>query len=226
MIPIFIPYRNRPDLLRKAVDSVPLRENSWQVKVINNSDGPLPKNLCAGEINPPVPLTFAQTQNWILKLAEEEWKVPFFLWMHSDAEAEEYSIEQLIHFAEQCQYQERRWSVIFTNYDSLAACNVSAFRAVGGWDTMLSWYASDNDMYRRLRLAGYEMIESGLPVKHTPSQTLNSDPKIKRCVDLEIPFRESYYKAKHGGVPGHETFLTPFNDPTEVRLCTTPQREK
>lgn len=211
MIPIFIPYRNRPDLLCKAVDSVPVCERRWQVEVINNSDGPLPENLCSGEINPPVPLTFAQTQNWILKLSEEEWKVPFFLWMHSDAEAEEGSIEQLIHLAEQCQYQERKWAVIFTNYDSLAACNVAAFRAVGGWDTMLPQYYSDNDTYRRLKLSGFELIESGLPVKHTPSQTINSDPFLLYANGVTFPIYGKYYSDKWGGVPGEETFKLPFD---------------
>ena len=73
------------------------------------------------------------------------------------------------------------------------------------------WYCADNDCYRRLRLAGYPTLESNLPVKHTPSQTLNSDPLIRRQVDLEIPFRGSYYRAKWGGRPGSEAFIVPFN---------------
>ena len=82
--------------------------------------------------------------------------------------------------------------------------------AIGGWDTMLTWYLADYDCYRRLRLAGYPTLESHLPVKHSPSQTLNSDPLIRRQVDLEVPLREAYYRAKWGGNPGHETFDVPW----------------
>lgn len=216
MIHIYIPFVNRPDLLKKAVDSVPViggwrdwQLNYLQVEVINNSGKPLPDDINARESNPPVPLTFAQSQNWMLRISED-FLEPFYIFMHSDAEAGEGTVQKLIELAHSLTNEGRKWGVIFTNYDALAAFNTAAFREVGGWDTELSWYHSDTDMYRRLELAGYELIESGLPVNHTPSQTLNSDPEIKRRVDLMFPFRVFYYRAKHGGDPGHETFLTPF----------------
>jgi hypothetical protein len=105
----------------------------------------------------------------------------------------------------------RKWGTLFSAYDALAAFNTEAFREVGGWDTLLEWYASDCDMYRRVKLAGYELVESNLPVKHEPSQTLNADPEIKRRVDLMFPFREYYYEQKWAGKPGRERFSTPFN---------------
>jgi hypothetical protein len=214
VIPIFVPYVNRPDLLKRAVESVPLSDK-WQVEVINNSGKPLPEDIYAGDINPPVPLTFAQTQNWMLKLASrwiyKDQAVPFYLFMHSDAEAAPGTVEGLELMARSLTANQYKWGVIFTAYDALAAFNTAAFREVGGWDTFLEWYCSDNDMYRRLRLAGYECIDSGLPVKHMPSQTLNADPEVARRVNLMYPCREAYYAAKWGGSPGNETFLMPFN---------------
>ena len=213
MIPIFIPYVNRPDLLKKAVDSVSISED-WQAEVINNSGAPLLGDLCYGECNPPVPLTFAQTQNWMLKLAEDWYgpgtPAPFYLFLHSDAEAESDTVQRLVAMANAFTIQNRKWGAIFTNYDALAAFNTAAFREVGGWDTFLEWYCADNDMYRRIRLAGYEILESNLPVKHEPSQTLKSDPEIHRRVDLMIPCRTAYYRAKWGGDPGRERFTAPF----------------
>jgi hypothetical protein len=210
-IPLFIPYVNRPDLLERAVRSVQCR--GVEVNIINNSDGPsigIP-GMEFIQRRPPVPLTFTQTQNWMLNIAEGDSDYgEFYLFMHSDAEAGEGTVQKLIELAQSLTNEGRKWGVIFTNYDALSVFNTASFREVGGWDPELCWYASDCDMYYRLKLAGYELIESGLPVNHTPSQTLNSDPEIKRRVDLMFPFRVSYYRAKHGGDPGHETFLTPF----------------
>ena len=82
-IPVFIPYVNRLDLLQKAIASVP-RRLTTEPLVINNSDSPL--TVPCHIVIPPVPLTFAQTQNFMLKIAIDR-HVPFYLFMHSDAEA-------------------------------------------------------------------------------------------------------------------------------------------
>jgi hypothetical protein len=174
--------------------------------IINNSEAPL-DYPCV--LDPPVPLTFAQTQNWMLKMSEDD---SFYLFMHSDAEAEPGTILHLIELAEKLTAEGRKWGAIFTAYDALAAFNTEAFQSVGGWDTFLEWYAADNDMYHRLRLAGYEMIASDLPVKHDPSKTLQSDPLVHLKVNLMMPCRESYYRAKWGGNPGDERFTVPFGE--------------
>ncbi len=205
MIPIFIPYVNRPDLLERAVASVG-RINEAQTLVLNNSGSEL-KILYSR--TPPVPLTFAQTQNWMLAIAEEL-NAPFYLFMHNDAEAVGDTVQRLVAMANAFTIQKRKWGVIFTAYDALAAFNTAAFREVGGWDQFLEWYHSDNDMYRRLRLAGYETIDSNLPVNHTPSRTLNSDPEIALKVSLMYPCRVAYYRSKWGGDAGAEKFDTPF----------------
>ena len=205
-IPVFIPYVNRLDLLQKAVASVP-RQLTPEPLVINNSDSPL--TVPCRIVIPSVPLTFAQTQNFMLKISMDR-HVPFYLFMHSDAEAVGDTVQRLVAMAKAFTIQNRKWGVIFTNYDALAAFNTAAFRKVGGWDTMLSWYLSDCDMYRRLRLAGYELLESNLPVRHEPSQTINADPAIKRNVEMEVPFRQAYYRTKWGGPNEHEIFDVPW----------------
>jgi hypothetical protein len=50
---------------------------------------------------------------------------------------------------------------------------------IGEWDTVLPQYFSDCDYYRRVQLAGFELIETGLPVIHVDkgSNTLRSDPR-------------------------------------------------
>ncbi len=209
VIPIFIPYVNRPDLLNLAIASVPdsRKDRLTQLIVINNSGIDLLGSECSGYTNPPVPLSFSQTQNWMLKIAME-WMAPFYLFMHSDASCEPWVVDTLIQTAEE---QTEPWGAIFTAYDALATYNTEAFKAIGGWDTNLVWYGAEQDAYHRLRLAGYPTRETGLPVKHDPSQTMKADPAIHRAVNLGAAFRDFYYIQKWGGLPGHEQFQAPFN---------------
>ena len=207
---VFIPYVNRPDLLKKAVDSVPLSEH-WRVEVINNSDESVNHKRAQGHLIPSHPLTFAESQNWMLHLVHVAWNFPFYLFMHSDAEAGEGTIQKLFDMASIVQNSGAKWGAIFTAYDALAAYSTEAMQAIGGWDENLPWYLSDCDVYRRLRIAGYPTLESGLPVEHTPSQTLNSDPEIARKVAEDTPKWRAYYHAKWGGDNEHERFSVPFN---------------
>jgi hypothetical protein len=55
------------------------------------------------------------------------------------------------------------------------------------------------------------MVESGLPVKHEPSQTIKSNPFLNHVNGITFPIYARYYNEKWGGEPGHETFDTPFN---------------
>jgi hypothetical protein len=219
MIPLFIPVVNRMDLLDKAIRST--WKSGVETIVINNSnEWSIPCATATTVYEPPVPLTFAQSQNFMLRQAlgydyihgrSESVKHPFYLFMHNDSEAGEGTVQKLVAMANAYTIQKRNWGVIFTAYDALAAFNTKAFQQIGGWDQNLEWYHGDTDIYRRLRLAGYEMLESNLPVKHEPSQTLNSDPMISMKVNLMFPCRVNYYRAKWGGDAGNETFITPFN---------------
>lgn len=205
-IPVFIPFVNRPDLLIRAVDSVPLDER-WQVEVINNSGTTLPDDICAGECNPPVPLTASQSLNWMQDLAHH-FEAPFYFFMHNDAEAPEGAFDTLYKMA--VERLNDKWAVIFTFYDALAVFNTAAFDAVGPWDQNLPQYYTDNDMYRRLRIAGWPTLESHIQTIHHGSQTINSDPIRKLYNNISFPIYLRYYKEKWGGEPGSEKFSTPF----------------
>lgn len=219
-IPVFIPYVNRPDLLRRAIDSVPRRLTTTPC-VINNSGSREPVNTAAlgcNVIHPCVPLSFAQTQNLMLNHAKAE-KLPFYMFLHSDAEAGPESVWKLYQAAvSEC--SRRKWGALFTNYDALAAFSTAAFAEIGGWDTALEWYHSDADVYRRLRLAGYPTIETGLPVVHEPSQTLKSDPLVRLRVDVMMPCRQEWYRRKWGGDIGNEIFDKPFNGQFDAQTET------
>lgn len=210
-ISAFCPVVNRPDLLENVI--VACAKVGITLKVIDNS--PLGIAVAGAErIHPLVPLTFSQSMNLEFDLASHE-GAAFFLHMHSDAIIPDGAIERLIDFTHKTMERTEKWSVIYTHYDVLAAYNPAACRAIGGYDTILPAYFSDNDWYRRCDLAGWERINSNIPVEHgvngQGSQTINSDPRLKFLTLVTFDIYRAYYRFKWGGVPGEESFAVPFN---------------
>jgi hypothetical protein len=199
---LFIPYVNRPDLLARAVASVA----KLGPVIVNNSDEPFNE----ASYTPPVPLTFAQTMNYGLGRAKAR-GAKYCLFLHSDAEAAPGVGEKLL---ERCRTEDTvgaKWGAIFTNYDALVALSVAACRAIGPWDVNLPWYFSDNDYYRRLRLAGYPTLESSLEVRHEPSQTLKADARLAYLNSKTFPLYRTYYEQKWGGPTGRERYAEPWD---------------
>jgi hypothetical protein len=206
-IPVFVPVVNRFDLLKRCIDSLSIRLTTEPV-IVNNSGKELPDEFHRCPIvTPKSPLTFSQTQNLMLELVVKTRK-PLYFFMHADAEDNEGILDKLFDMA---MIQRDKWSVIFTNYDALACFNTEAMQAIGGWDEGFEWYHSDADTYRRLRLAGYPTLQSNLHVRHDPSQTLKSDPRIARKVNAGFAARCDRYRAKWGGNLGAEVYEVPFD---------------
>lgn len=208
----FIFHVNRTDLLQKAVASVKCYRPFLQVLDNSAEMPPCELDLEPGVLvsHPWVPLSASQSLNYALRRTRAL-GASICITMHEDAEAGEGSAGDLLKLARSLNARDRKWGVIFTNYDCLAAMNVRAADDIGLWDQNLPAYFSDNDWYRRLDLAGWEKVESMVPVLHHGSQTINSDPELKRVNSITFPLYEQYYVAKWGGGPRHETYQTPFN---------------
>ncbi len=211
-----IPFVNRPDLLRGALNSVrPLWPHAM---ILDNSDPaelsreaaawPVPiRRAAAG-----VPLSFSQSLNHLTALATES-GCDVLLFMHNDAEAAEGTPEALLRELETAEKAGRNWGVAFTNYDTLAAIRLKAANRIGPWDTNLPQYFADNDYYRRLRLAGFEILETKLPVLHhnDASSTIKSDARRNFLNGVTFPLYAEYYRRKWGGEPGREKSAQPFD---------------
>ena len=117
----------------------------------------------------------------------------------------------MIDFARGLTKEGRKWAVVFSAYDAFAAFNTKAFLDVSGWDAEFPWYFSDGSVYHKLRVAGYELVESGLTVKHEPSQTIKSDSDLSFLNSQTFPLYEYLYSQMWGGQPGKEQFKTKFN---------------
>jgi len=212
---IGIPYVNRPDLLKVAVNSI---KAYWpHLVIVDCSDGRdlrtsnnLPADVSVYE--PPVFLTLSQSLNLLRQLAIEQ-QCDVMMYMHTDAEAHEGTPEQLLSIVETLlTNKEKKWGAAFTNYDTLAVYNMEAVKAIGMWDTILTAYFIDNDYYRRMSLAGYELIDTGLAVSHhNGSSTIRSDLRRGFLNSITFPMYQYYYEQKWGGTPGKELFSTPFN---------------
>lgn len=206
-----IPFVNREDLLRRAVNSV---SAMWpHTVIVDNSDVGLDPSAWPVEILAShVPLSFSQTMNLLQRLAKTR-SCDVLCYMHNDAEACAGTAEQFLLTLEQAHASRPRWGVAFTHYDTLAAVNMKMVAEVGAWDTTLPQYFADNDYYRRIRLAGWEVIDTGLPVIHVEggSRTINNDSQRILANSVTFPLYERYYAAKWGGPPGRESYERPFN---------------
>jgi hypothetical protein len=205
----YIFHVNREDLLQKAVASA--RDLWKELTVVDNSTNGLEVPIpYVHVLRPTVPLTAIQSINFAMMNTRTQ-GAKIAIWMHSDAEAHPGSCLALVEYARRMNVEGRKWGTLFTNYDALAALNTELIDTVGLWDTTFHSYFGDNDYYRRIRLAGYECIDTGIPVYHTASQTINSDPELRFRNSITFPLYQAYYVAKYGGSPGNETYSTPFN---------------
>ena len=114
--------------------------------------------------------SFAQLQNFYLSEAINN-NFSYYFWGHMDVIAQSHEEKepfkslymravdtiretQAPGYATDDKGQEKRWGIRFFAYDWLTLVNVDAFVEVGGWDSMVSYYGTDCDMYARLAMAG------------------------------------------------------------------------
>ena len=207
---VYMRVENRFDLLRKAVDSI---KEFWPLlTVVDNSPAGIGRHLPCVIIRPTVPLTFTQSHNWWFKDAKAR-GAKFIIWMHTDAEAVDGGHLKLLELARKYTAEGRKWGLIWTNYDSLSAVNLDMIDAVGGYDTAFAKYGCDCDLNRRIRLAGWETIDTDIHTNHVGSQTIKSDRIYEFINNKTFDLYMEYYTRKHGGPIDHETFDHPFNQP-------------
>jgi hypothetical protein len=205
---------NRPDLLQVAVESVrPLWPFAF---ILDNSRG--------GEVGscrrwplrvvrPSVPLSTAQSMNYLYRLAREA-GAEVFSYQHNDAEALPGSAQAFHDARRGLQAGDRRWAALLTHYDILSAYRTAAVADIGEWDTAFPQpnYHVDNDWFYRARVKGYDVVDSGIPVTHhSGSSTLGASQARQLVNAVTFPMNEVYYERKWGGRPGHEVFKLPWN---------------
>jgi len=208
---VYIPVVNRPDLLKRAIESVP--ELWLDLTVVDNSECGVSTDM-AEVFTPPVPLSFSQSQNYFFKDAKRR-GCRFILWLHSDCEIPSGAAQQLIEQVRSYYAEGRKWGVAFTYYDIFSAVNLDMIEEVGGYDTNIFSYKSDQDFYRRVQLAGWELVNTEIEVEaikagHVGSQTIHSDKKLLLINGVTQTMAAFYYESKWMGDAGHEKTEVPF----------------
>lgn len=230
-----IPYRNRIDLLRDAINSI---KCFWDnLVLIDNSGCQELSTQDFGKdfliIEPIVPLTFTQSQNAFIRIANEK-ACDFYMYMHTDAVAENGTPEKLLELIQQLFDAKRNWGELLTDevagphVDLLAAYNMEAVNNVGLYDTVFPDYFTDCDYHRRMIIKGYELINSELKLIHQNggNNTIKSDYMLKSLKNRKDVLYRHYYIAKWGGDPGREIYTIPFNAQDEIMaLLTVMQQE-
>jgi hypothetical protein len=154
-------------------------------------------------IKPPVPLTTAQSMNFMLELSKD---LDFFTWQHLDAVCLNDSDIKLYELVEKYNKEKINWGVVFTNYDSYAAYNVRSILDVEGWDwKRFPYYFLDNDLHRKLEIKKYILIKTKLEVEHNHSQTIKTSEERNLINKYTFEASEKMYIEKWGGKPREET---------------------
>jgi hypothetical protein len=116
----------------------------------------------------PVLYTFAQLQNFYLYEAIKN-KWPHYFWSHMDVMPQSREDREPFKsfykgvvdavresekpgFAKDDKGRTGRWALRFFAYDWLTMMNTAIMEEIGGWDTMISYYTTDCDMYERMRM--------------------------------------------------------------------------
>lgn len=205
---VFIPVRNRLDLLEQAAASLgPLRSS---LVIVNQTRGALPASL--GDVAEIVGSgSFTSMQNQMQRVALEV-GVESFAFMHNDARIIG-DAGRILAWATEERRQRPSTGIVFTNYDAFAIFYADCVRAVGPWDEDFAWYVSDYDYYYRVKIGGWvitTMPDGVAAVFHAVSQTLAADKQIR--VEAEWGHRraKALYIKKWGGYWQGERFRTPY----------------
>lgn len=175
----------------------------------------------------PVYHTFAQLQNvFLYEAIKNNWS--YYLWSHMDVMPQSHEDREPYRslyqgvvdairetqqpgFARDSQGREGRWALRFFAYDWLTMMNTAAMEELGGWDTMISYYTTDCDLYERMKMVDFstdnvdvgriwDMYESlpDLAVLYRAGDTRNSSNWHELQQTFQNMQNFKYDEEKHG----------------------------
>lgn len=174
----FIPHVNRPDLTLLAIKSVP---NLWENTILidNSDDGSLAPYIGSQlefgftVIRPPVPLTTAQTYNWMKFIAIDQ-QTDFITFMHNDCEVITTDGDKMLIDQAISSFSDNNNKIGWIhqdaneNEDLFCAYKTEMLLDVGDWDWLcFPFYHLDIDYMRRVRKNGWTISKTpGILCKH------------------------------------------------------------
>jgi len=210
MIPVLITsIINRPDLLDRMFDTIDVPVERSLV-VDNGHVGYRREGVTVCE--PPFQsLGWPGTLNFGISQTPE---APWWFFTNNDAYFEPGVLAQLVERMERA-----GGPLLITDGYTVGALNRAVVDTVGLFDDWSFYpiYFDDNDYSIRCHLAGVPIeygkwcLEGDVGETNVASQTIRSDLELARANNRTWQLNEQAYVAKWGGLPGRETFTTPWN---------------
>ena len=229
-IPVLgIPFYNRPDLLRRCLESIDYRVE--RIVIVDQGPMGVPTDLlrwAAVEFNQRLQHLYhpnagvAGAWNEILKLFPARW------WMLVNNDIQ-FAPGDLCKMSGRVEYDltfGREAGVYYGNHGaSWFAITDACIAGAGLFDeNIYPAYLEDCDYAHRMKLLGIPAENiPGLGALHgnghdaadtsQGSRTIQSDPELRRKNGITHGRNFEYYRAKWGGSNGEERYTHPFNDP-------------
>lgn len=223
----FVPVVNRLDLLENAIKSV---EGQFdEIVIIDNTAGALDAERakfarhrivstgCRG---------FVPSMNWAHHHALDN-NYDFYIFMHNDGEAHGDMPTRFVRHVEDCISNMPDCGVVFTHYDVISAFSTKMARVVGEWGDdqwpnkeQIGSYCVDIDYYRRVRLAGFRVLQSALgrQVTHHGSSTIKADSELCKVSDRNHELAREHCRRKWGDYERGLGFSVPYGTAAEREL--------
>lgn len=114
-------------------------------------------------------------------------------------------------------------SIIGSNSFSCFMLPDKIVNTIGYFDEKISpnyAYFEDNDYFRRLKLAGFDLLPAqAVLIEHAQSSTLQAMSLQEQLLHHErFRLAEANYKEKWGGLPHHELYERPYNQPEAQKV--------
>lgn len=219
MVPVFIaPCRSRFDLLGRMLRSVD--EPVGRGLIVDNQGIGQGRDVAAlycgpewtvftppfGSMGLPGSINFGIVQTY---------DAPWWLWASDDLVFGPGDLAQIARMMEDAGSD----PVMVTYRFAFLALNRAVVDTIGLFDEWSFWpiYFDDTDLARRAFLAGIPILhdtwgitegEEGVP----HSTTVRTNEVLSHANNRSWMENEAAYRAKWGGLPGHETFTTPWNE--------------
>lgn len=187
-------------------------------------------------IETPTLLTFSQMQNFFTKTALDRYWKQYF-WSHMDVvpiSDEDYDFTdtpykslymRAVDFLHEVyDKDEKKWGLVWFEFDHLSLVHTDAYVNIGGWDTMIPFYQSDCDMHERIWMNGYhiwstyvgKIIDTNIPLEDlsilygrdgdNPSEDNAGDEEAAEAGDDEEGLAE---EEENAGLRNRDVYVEP-----------------
>ncbi len=207
---IGIPTLNRYDLLKESLDKYAVDFKDCEIHIVDNGNQGIdpPANTTVHVMSENIGV--AASWNFLCREIFKKHSIAFILNDDVYWGKEQESVLRLSRYNISRSMNVNKTFVTSPDYWNVFRISKKCFSDVGPFDeNFYPAYFEDNDFAYRLKLAGHIHSVNNYfrPEKSIRSGSLQKD----KSINDKFMDNQNYYVRKWGGMPGKETFSTPFN---------------